>query len=452
MQYLKTMAGAAIGAIGFAGASGAAGIPSELPADTMVISAAPVSWSGPYAGANLGFGGFGTGVTDLADDMFDGEGAEMNLFGDDFFGGVQAGFNMSSGRLVYGVEVDIQGTGFDETGFMDGDDHRAAASWNWFATLRGRAGVSVDNSLLYVTGGLAYVDADYCGSDGDCTTDGDDQLAFTDGRLGYAVGAGVETKLSGNLSMKAEYLYIDVPEFQKPYDDDEVASFATQAHLFRLGLNYHFGQPSTSLAASSVSFQGGYVSAFGSFGGAGTGVIDLDGDMFDGSGKDEAEMNVFGNGLGFGIGGGYDFDRGDYVLGIVADIQGFSYGESSGIDEDHLASGAWNWIATVRGRAGRKFGKSLLYGTAGIAAINADFCGADGSCITDGDEDLAFDKTVTGYTAGFGVETQLSSKISLQGEYLYLDGDDFTEAYDDDQFANFRTSGHLFRAGLNYRF
>jgi outer membrane immunogenic protein len=386
--------------------------------------------------------------------MFDDERAEMNLFGTAAIAGGQIGYNFMDGRYVLGVEGDIQWTSFDERSSTDSDDHRAEAEWNWYATIRARAGIADQNSLFYVTGGLALVDAYYCGTDGECVTDGSDQLAFTDTRLGYTFGAGVETRLADNWSLKGEYAYIGVPRFEKNYDDDEVASFETQAHTFRVGLNYHIGGlgGSAAVAPSFSPFQGFYAGVNAGFGGFGSNVTDLDSDMFDGEGS---ELNVFGNGGIFGGQVGYNFNADRWVFGVEGDFQGTTFSEDTSVDGDHLAAGAWNWFATIRGRAGVTVGDTLFYGTGGVAFINADFCGADGSCVTDGDEDLDFTKTLTGYTVGAGAEMKLTDRISVKGEYLFVDGLDFEKQYDDgdpDQRAEFSTEAHVFRIGLNYHF
>lgn len=420
------------------------------------VAVAYPDWSGFYLGGNVGVGGFGTNVTDLNGDLFDQEGGEMNLFGTAATAGGQIGYNYMNGRYVLGVEGDFQWTSFDESSFTDSEDHRAAAEWNWYATLRARAGIAAQNSLFYVTGGLAVVDAYYCGTDGICITDGDDQLAFTTTRLGYTVGAGFETRLADNWSLKGEYAYVGVPSFDRTFDqdDDESASFETQAHTFRLGLNYHLGGlgGSAEAAPSFSPFHGLYAGINAGVGGFGSNVTDLDSDMFDGEGS---ELNVFGNGGILGGQVGYNFNADRFVYGIEADFQGTTFSEETSIDGDHLAEGSWNWFSTIRGRAGVAVGDALFYATGGVAFVNADFCGADGECETDGDEDLAFTKTLTGYTVGAGAEVKLTDRISVKGEYLFVDGLDFDKQYDvafPEQKAEFSTEAHIFRIGVNYAF
>lgn len=422
------------------------------------VAVAYPDWSGFYLGGNIGVGGFGTNVTDLTNDVFDEIGAEMNLFGTAAIAGGQIGYNFMSGQYVLGIEGDIQWTSFDDSSFVD-NDHRAAAEWNWYATLLARAGIADQNSLFYVTGGLAWVDAYYCGTDGtDECSESNDDIAFTTTRLGYTFGAGVETRLADNWSLKGEYAFVGIPSFDRNYDDDERASFETQAHTFRVGLNYHLGGLGGPPIASPrfAPFQGFYAGVHAGFGGFGTNITDLWGDIFDGFADGEkAEMNLFGNGGIFGGQVGYNFSADRFVFGVEGDFQGTSFSEEAAVDSnfDQLASAEWNWFATIRGRAGVTVGDTLFYGTGGVAFINADFCAADGECVTDGNDDLAFTKTLTGYTVGAGAEMKLTDRISVKGEYLFVDGLDFEKQYDDDepnQKAEVSTEAHVFRIGVNY--
>jgi hypothetical protein len=65
-------------------------------------------------------------------------------------GGLAAGFNWQNGNYVYGGEADINLSAANDT----------FAPWQfsnpWFGTVRGRAGVAINNVLLFGTAGLAY--------------------------------------------------------------------------------------------------------------------------------------------------------------------------------------------------------------------------------------------------------------------------------------------------------
>ena len=69
------------------------------------------------------------------------------------------------------------------------------------ASVRARLGVAVDNSLVYVTGGIAIPDAEYTA----ITTAGVGSVDFTD--IGGVVGGGIEFAPIDWLSVRGEGLY-----------------------------------------------------------------------------------------------------------------------------------------------------------------------------------------------------------------------------------------------------
>src|SRR5829696_5076445 len=142
----------------------------------------PDSWAGPYLGGNLGYAW--------------GSVANNPTKPSGFVGGVQAGYNWQNGAFVFGVEGDIQATGAEET----------FAPWKfsnpWFGTVRGRAGVAMNNILFYATGGLAY--GNLRGEVGG--------LSENRTGLGWTAGLGMEVGLTPNWSARVEYLYIDLTD------------------------------------------------------------------------------------------------------------------------------------------------------------------------------------------------------------------------------------------------
>src|SRR5581483_7790476 len=111
-------------------------------------------WSGFYLGGNLGYAwssaSAGATVGGLSLD------ATQDLYG--AAGGVQGGYNWQSGIGLLGVEADFQLTS-QEANFTYAAPGVTASGFNrlpWFATLRGRAGVAIDQWLVYGTGGLAF--------------------------------------------------------------------------------------------------------------------------------------------------------------------------------------------------------------------------------------------------------------------------------------------------------
>lgn len=164
-----------------------------------IYSPSPVSsWSGFYAGINADYG-WGS-ITRRA--TIGGTAIENNTNGGAF--GAQLGYNLDMGGFVLGTEADLQwsGIGYSEeipgTGtFKSGID--------FFGTVRGRAGMSFGQVMPYVTGGFAAGrgTASVTNAAGVNTS----QSAT---HMGWTVGAGLEAQATENISLKAEYLYVDL--------------------------------------------------------------------------------------------------------------------------------------------------------------------------------------------------------------------------------------------------
>ena len=113
--------------------------------------------------------------------------------------------------------------------------------------MRGRIGYLPINRLaIYATGGLAYGDSHNSAS-----------IAFpaipqlysgesSDTNVGWTVGGGVEYFLCSNVSVKAEYLFIDLGSetvlINKVVGPTGVASakFDNSHNIIRMGINYKF--------------------------------------------------------------------------------------------------------------------------------------------------------------------------------------------------------------------
>jgi outer membrane immunogenic protein len=165
------------------------------------------SWAGPYLGGNIGYGW--------------GEVSNNPTSPSGVLGGGQIGYNWQSAQFVVGIEADMQASGADDTILP----FRFAN--NWFGTVRGRAGFTVNNLLLYGTGGLAFGDlrGEIIG------------LSETHTTAGWTVGAGAEIGLAPNWSAKLEYLFVDLADHNFSITGQPNGlSFST----VRAGVNYHF--------------------------------------------------------------------------------------------------------------------------------------------------------------------------------------------------------------------
>jgi outer membrane immunogenic protein len=228
----------------FALASMQAATAADLPRRAvMAPAAAPVpyvvpaySWTGFYAGGNLGWGwgdGDGTiGITGVGTGPTSGS-------GDGFLGGVQAGYNWQNGAFVFGVETDIQASAAqgDVTGSPGAATLTAESKHPWFGTIRGRIGYANDRWLWYVTGGALYGEAKLSGT---VSAPGAGAFSSSQSLWSWTLGGGVETALWDRWSAKLEYLYVGTPSDVPTPPGTTSISGDTSSHIVRAGLNYHF--------------------------------------------------------------------------------------------------------------------------------------------------------------------------------------------------------------------
>jgi outer membrane immunogenic protein len=196
------------------------------------------SWEGFYVGAIAG-----ASLGSATPMEFNGPWAEgeHTMTGFAATAGLQFGYNFRVGSAVIGPEIDINYGGLDLSQNFDNTlTFVNEASWNWFSTVRARAGLAVDNTLVYVTGGLAIVDAEYAFGDPTDVTPPFNFVKDDGTKLGLAAGAGVEIALDGALSVKGEYLYIGLPDEEIADFGGDTGSFTSSAHMLRVGLSYGF--------------------------------------------------------------------------------------------------------------------------------------------------------------------------------------------------------------------
>lgn len=130
----------------------------------------------------------------------------------------------------------------------------------------------------------------------------------------------------------------------------------------------------------------------------------LGGHLGSASNADDANADVV---AAYGIHTGFNWQNSyRYVMGIEGEFTGLN-----AIDADALAS--------VRGKLGYSFGRSMLYATAGVGFL--DF------------EDLVGnDEIATGFAAGFGFDYKLTSAVSLGLDVSYYGFNDLDNGIDDD--------------------
>ena len=232
--------------------------------------APPCVWCGWYVGANGGWawndstGGLTAFSTTGGNDFTPvvAAGGTPSFLGakhEGGFGGGQFGYNWQVTNWLFGFEADIQGADIGKTStvvFPGGGGFSPSVSTgrdhiDWFGTVRGRVGVTLNNVLLYGTGGLAYGGVNSTATNVFTpATSGTFSGSSGDTRFGWAAGAGVEWLFAPNWSVKGEYLHVDLGSSNTTVLDpvNFPGAFATYHfhHEFesaRVGVNYHFGGP-----------------------------------------------------------------------------------------------------------------------------------------------------------------------------------------------------------------
>lgn len=212
--------------------------PKVLSGPTLLSSEPVSAWSGFYLGAHAG-GALGavsaSALGEIVDQTFASSQVKLDRSGP--MGGLQAGFALQSGAIVYGLETDI---GF---GAIRGSLNAASSDGatqahlqsklSMLSTLRGRVGYAFDNVLLYGTGGFAT--AYHEGKAVAVTSAGASGTgALTEWVPGWILGLGGEYALTGNVSLKMEYLYAQL-------NSKILGQSAThKINLLRAGVNYRF--------------------------------------------------------------------------------------------------------------------------------------------------------------------------------------------------------------------
>ncbi|MGD9830031.1 MAG: outer membrane protein [Hyphomicrobiaceae bacterium] len=188
----------AVSVSGTAAAADLGGAPPPL-RDEPVYAGPGFTWTGLYAGVQIGGAWGGSSVND-------GSGFTPSWDHDGWFGGGFVGFNFQTGPLVLGLEADwnaadISG-GRGNVGFIG---NTVSSSIDSFGSFRGRLGFAANRWLFFVTGGYSWADSNHAqfspivgftGSAGK-TLDG------------WTVGGGLEYAFSSNLVGRIEYRHYE---------------------------------------------------------------------------------------------------------------------------------------------------------------------------------------------------------------------------------------------------
>jgi outer membrane immunogenic protein len=187
-------------------------------------------WTGFYVGVN---GGGSWGRVPWSSDPDGTAGTAAVSSG--LVGGT-IGYNAQNlGRLVVGEEFDFDWRSFDATIPTPSCAPGCEFKSRWVSTARLRFGYAFDRFLPYVTGGLSI---------GDITQDivGQPFGVAESVSFNWTAGAGLEFVVSGPLTAKFEYLYVNHTNTACNAEcNGGPIHMGLNENIFRVGLNYRLG-------------------------------------------------------------------------------------------------------------------------------------------------------------------------------------------------------------------
>lgn len=453
--------------VGVTSAVIAADLPSRSAAHAPVPVFTQFNWSGFYLGASAGAIYSNHLIRDNDYWNFGGTAAYSSI---GVLGGATVGYNVQFNRLVLGLEGDLSFVSTDANAYSVGDRRRIENEMNYLGTVRGRVGLAVDRTFIYVTAGVAFADVknsytDSVGRPGEAA----ETWRKGGNRFGLVGGAGVEYAVTNNWTVKGEALYANLAEKTDSLTirgSERRFGFASNHFLARLGVNYKFGGSSvgpdlaTMVAADLPSRSAASASApvfvqydwSGFYVGLSTGAMssnyslnDLDYRHFGGT------ANHLNTGFLGGATVGYNAQFGRLVLGVEGDLSFVSNEANAFSVRDRTrTTNDINTFGTVRARMGVADDRTLVYVTAGVAVADVEnsFATAARTWRKSGSR--------VGLVAGAGVEYAVTNNWTVKAEGLYaaLDEKTDTNFADGPAGARFGFASHHFlaRLGVNYKF
>ncbi len=440
----------------------------------VVPLAVPYSWTGFYVGANVGYG---MGST-TNEQWVPSAGLEAKLPGAGSFSGggligAQAGYNYQLGSVVLGGEVDFDyanvSGGFHSFQVPDPGGVSAdglTTDLDWLASARLRLGYAADRALLYMTAGPTLGEVQ--------NSRGPRNWALAPGYTqkdaiwGWTAGAGIEYAISGNISARLEYRYVDLGSHDYSISlagTGTTLRFKNTFSILTAGLNYRFGDPGPAALATDngpYDWSGFYAGASAgyartaSLAGARVPPLIEDG----GVGRYVSEGFVGGGQVG------YNYQMGSFVVGPEIDAD---YTSNSAVYYLELitpgvslrgdkARTQLHWLASAHLRAGYALYRALFYVIGGIAAGNGENAvtvqpsPAPQSIYWYGNS-----ATKVGWTAGFGLEYAVTDKLSTKLEYRHVGFEDhelpaMPLAGGNTVHSYFKNDADLVKLGVNYHF
>ncbi|NMA98715.1 MAG: porin family protein [Phyllobacteriaceae bacterium] len=189
-------------------------------------------WSGIYGGLHAGYG---SGMLTASSQHL--AAGEVPLRGSVL--GVTLGANWQVKRYVFGVEGDMAWSGIGGMReCLPGTGTLCVSDMGWLGAVRGRAGLAIDRSLLFVAGGVAFA-----GWRGTIRPVAGADTSLEAHAWGWTIGVGSEVIISDNMSLRGEYAFYRFGRHEAEMGADganEAVELRPQVHIGRLGVNWHF--------------------------------------------------------------------------------------------------------------------------------------------------------------------------------------------------------------------
>lgn len=519
-----------------------------LGADIPAIKSIPTNekksiWEGLYLGLSGGIGGVEASSSQI-DSSYSPENkifstpaysslGSSKIFGNGgsgpIFGG-QIGYNfIYEKHLMFGLETDLNysNIAFINKGRGDYVTHssfpsfggvnssQSSISLDWFGTARGRIGYSIGRLLPYINGGFAYGNLSTNASDNSLVSF-PPSLSLTTSNVnlsklltGWTIGAGAEYYLFDNISLKAEFNFLQFQGYSftnSTYNYyggsgiDGIGLHNSTGNLSKLGyyqtkvgLNYFpeiiNRQTSTSINNSSDDsenqnyWNGEYIGINGSYASGNTndnqaanGIISI------ANANANSHTNSYGTNGGAlaGVQAGYNYLLpSNFIIGTEADFEWSGLQDASNANGREYAVSSLaltsqnntnfrnrlEWYGTARARLGFNYGRLMPYITGGFAYGLSTLSEINyfGPTPTFYFSNPQHSFLRAGYNIGAGLEFIMFNNLSTKFEYLYTDLGQTHQKYNEYLYTysfpgiNFRERWrdldfHQVRVGLNYHF
>ena len=143
----------------------------------------------------------------------------------------------------------------------------------------------------------------------------------------------------------------------------------------------------------------------------------------------DPDTGVFGDNFNGGLYGayaGYNWQSGAWVFGVEGDFNGVANDETFNIGGLNVDVGS-DYLASLRGRVGYAFDRTLIFATGGIAFTQFSAEADLGNGVS-----LNADQSLTGWTVGAGAEYAFTDNWIGRLEYRYYDfSDDALDGFGD---------------------